>query len=596
MTRPNAAVALESAAKARAEMQAAQQRGAQRGAPAAPTQARAPVAAAKPGGPQGPMPRQYPNPEWQPKGQPGRAQYPNPEWSPRAEAVKGLMQAAPKPALGGVALPAGYAPPQGPVGNPMASMGFQGGNAGYAPSGGFVPPAVPVQLPPQSPLSDPGQWQDVTGQYAGYASPQEQAAKQQQIQQAQYEIETYYGGDAGAYYADKVELAQTPEEKAAAQAAYQEFALGQIAGADFDEAELLAGLMPEGWSDTAALAGMDESEWENEANPGPGFKWDAASGKWVSDPMPPGISADDARWDYDYETGKWSLVPVEEEPALDKAEFDQYLEQAIDSDVSAYMNPNLDKQKKEAWDQAQAANYEMAQALGSRGIGASGLAGMGMGDVFAATQANVQGLEFDEYTRAAELRLNEIRTLMQARAGDMTAEQQQKLADEAAKLEKELAEMQYAQEDEGDIWQMVDNMAAIYEKLAPEGWGEGQAEAFAAWVSQGNNPFDAKLVPGADGKLRFDLAQSGPYTSQEKENQFGPPNAVNYGGYDPQEGGIPGDSTYEEYLAMVPDGAAPMTPTAYRQWQIQHGFIEPTSGGSAGGIPEQDQYTGEYEV
>jgi hypothetical protein len=134
---------------------------------------------------------------------------------------------------------------------------------------------------------------------------------------------------------------------------------------------------------------------------------------------------------------------------------------AIDSDVEDYMNPELDNQKKEAWDQAQAAMAQVANQMGSRGIGASGLAGLGMGDVLTATQAQVQGLEFDEYTRAAELRLNEIRTLLSGNQGVLTVEAQKELADEAAQLEKEMAQMQYDQENKDDVWTAVDRLVHV---------------------------------------------------------------------------------------------------------------------------------------
>lgn len=526
MTRPNAAVALESAAKARAAMQTAQQRGsAAGGQPVAPQMQQAPQRGAQA------APQRQQAPQSQPgrgvSAQPAPVAYPNPEWNPRAAAAKTLQGLPQMPQVGPVALPGGMAPAGKPGGNIYASMApgdkqqalanlaskqtsalFQAGRGeavspvqsqGWAlPYGDdgeeFDPLAGEFMLPGQAvsdPLNDPTMWDDETAAWEeDYGTPAEQQAKQ------------------NAALAFQEQTGMTPEEMAAAIGMGDVDYGALLEGAEGADDLGLAGLEPEGWDDTAALAGEDE--WSNGSNPGPGWSWNDATGKWVQEALPPGVSADDPRWTYNEESGKWQLFDASgEENLVDRDYWDEKAKGALESDVEDYMNPELENQKKQAWDQAQAANLDVAKALGSRGIGASGLAGMGMGDVFKATQQNVQGLEFDEYTRAAELRLNEIRTILSGRQGDLSAEMQKELADEAATLEKELTQMQYAREDRDDIWQQIDNMAAAMEKKAGEGWNVASQNEFRDWASTpGNDPYKAVVYVSPDGEIVFDRKAS----------------------------------------------------------------------------------------
>ena len=523
MTRPNAAVALESAAKARAAMQTAQQRGAAAGGQPSP----APQAQAPQRPPQA-APRRL-----QPQAQPARAApvaYPNPEWNPKAQAAKALQGLPVQPQAQAVALPAGMAPGAKPGGNIYASMApgdkkqalanlaakqqsalSEGGRGEavaplqsqawalpYGDDGeefdplsgdGFMAPGEEVS----DPLNDPSMWSDVTEDFEeDYGTPEEQQAKQNEALafQEQYGV--------------------TPEEMAGIIGMGDVDYGALLEGAEGSDDLGLAGLDPEGWDDTAALAGMDEDDWANESNPGPGWSWNDATGKWTQEALPPGVSADDPRWNYNQEAGKWQLFDASgEENLVDRDYWDEKAKGALESDVEDYMNPELENQKKQAWDQAQAANLDVAKALGSRGIGASGLVGMGMGDIFKATQNNVQSLEFDEYTAAAERRLKEIQVILSGRQGDLSAEMQKELADEAAKLEKELAAMQYAREDRDDIWQQIDNMAAAMEKKAGEGWNVASQNEFRDWASTpGNDPYKAVVYVSPNGEIVFDRKAS----------------------------------------------------------------------------------------
>lgn len=489
MTRPNAAVALESAAKARAAMQTAQQRGsAAGGQPVAPAMQQAPQRGAQ----QAPA---KPQPQVQPgraPAQPAPVAYPNPEWNPRVAAAKTLAGLQPMPQAGPVAIPGGMAPAGKPGGNPMASMGFDPGSfqaKAVPPNSGF---AAPVTLP-VDPLNDGSMSFDMTDEFeADYGTQAEQQAKQNEA------------------LAFQEQTGMTPEEMAASIGMGGLDYGALLEGVDGADSIDMADLLPEGWSDTVALADQDEGDWANENNPGPGWSWNDATGKWTQEALPPGVSADDPRWNYNAEAGKWQLFDASgEENLVDRDYWDEKAKGALESDVEDYMNPELENQKKQAWDQAQAANLDVAKALGSRGIGASGLAGMGMGDIFKATQQNVQGLEFDEYTRAAELRLNEIRTILSGRQGDLSAEMQKELADEAAKLEKEMAQMQYAREDRDDIWQQIDNMAAAMEKKAGEGWNVASQNEFRDWASTpGNDPYKAVVFVSPNGEIVFDRKAS----------------------------------------------------------------------------------------
>lgn len=595
MTRPNAAAALESAAKARSQMQAAQAKGTAQGNPA-------PKPAA-------PAPQVQPKPAMQaPAAQPGKVpvQYPNPEWNPRAEAARQMRSAVPPMAMQkqpmAVNLPAGYAPPPQMSGNPVASM---------APAGkpGFE---VPVKLPPPSPTNDPSTWTDVTSEMeAAYGTQPEQQAGQQQSQEDQYAIDTYYGGDAMAYYQDQIDQAQTPEEQAAAEAALAEFMTPGLMMGDADLGALLAGaegagdmgaLMPEGWSDTAALAGLDEGDWANESNPGPGFAYNPDTGKWEQDALPPGVSADDPRWGFNEETGQWQLHDYEKDGALVDGEYmGEWAKGLIEGGVEDHMNPYLDEQKKEAWDQAQAANYQVAQTLGARGIGASGLTAMGMGDVFAATQANVQGMDFDAYGQAAEIRLKEIQLALSGRQGDLSIEAQKEFADEAAELEKYLAETQYAREDEDDVWQKIDNVAVLYEKSAPDGWGDGEAEKYGAYVSGGGSEWGAKFRMQG-GKIYF----VGGTAKTPQENTSGGFMAPGWKEGDPLQGQRPVSAghngflgltdTYEEYAAI--EKSHGYTPRSFEEWQKYGSKVQPIGGeqGSDNDAEDAGEAEGDYSA
>lgn len=570
MTRPNAAVALESAAKARAAMQTAQQRGsAAGGQPVSPPMQQGPQR-----GPQAPPQRQQ-APQAQPArgvpAQPAPVAYPNPDWNPRAAAAKTLQGLPQMPQVGPVALPGGMAPAGKPGGNPMASIGFDPGSftASAVPANsGFAPP---VKLP-ASALNDPSMWEDMTDEFeADYGSQAEQQAKQNEA------------------LAFQEQTGMTPEEMAGIMGMGGVDYGALLEGVEGADDLGLAGLEPEGWDDTAALAGDDE--WSNESNPGPGWSWNDATGKWTQEALPPGVSADDPRWTYNEESGRWQLFDASgEDNLVDRDYWDEKAKGALESDVEDYMNPELENQKKQAWDQAQAANLDVAKALGSRGIGASGLAGMGMGDVFKATQQNVQGLEFDEYTRAAELRLNEIRTILSGRQGDLSAEMQKELADEAAKLEKELAGMQYAREDRDDIWQQIDNQAAALEKSAPDGWDQASLNAFKAWASTpGNDPYKA-VVTVKDGKLIFNETSS---DAAMTESEVGVAQPDDVGVNEEWFTSDPADwaQAYSQYRsAATSSGQQPMSKAEFEAWVLAtYGKVPPKSGGITQPDPIDDE-------
>lgn len=570
MTRPNAAVALESAAKARAAMQTAQQRGsAAGGQPVSPQMQKAPqrapqAASQRPQAPQAQPGRRAP-------AQPAPVAYPNPEWNPRAAAAKTLQGLPQMPQVGPVTLPGGVAPAGKPGGNPMASIGFDPGSftASAVPANsGFAPP---VKLP-ASALNDPSMWEDMTDEFeADYGSQAEQQAKQNEA------------------LAFQEQTGMTPEEMAGIMGMGDVDYGALLEGVDGADDLGLAGLDPEGWDDTAALAGDDE--WSNESNPGPGWSWNDATGKWTQEALPPGVSADDPRWNYNQEAGKWQLFDASgEENLVDRDYWDEKAKGALESDVEDYMNPELENQKKQAWDQAQAANLDVAKALGSRGIGASGLAGMGMGDVFKATQQNVQGLEFDEYTRAAELRLNEIRTILSGRQGDLSAETQKELAAEAAELEKELAGMQYAREDRDDIWADIDNQAAALEKQAPNGWDVDSLSAFKKWASTpGNDIYKAVFKLDKErGVILFDADASDAQKSMQGMEGQPDPDA-----WIPSAGEDTGPS-YASYQAAAKQ--AGKKPMSYEQWASwYYGMWQDGTSPNAGETPAQDAYTGDYE-
>ena len=410
-------------------------------------------------------------------------------------------------------------------------------------SGEFMPPGEQVS----DPLNDPSMWGDMTEEFeADYGTPEEQKAKQNAALAEQQAFVEQYG--------------MTPEE------------FQSVAGMDLPE---FADMVPEDIWDTLALINQDEDEWSNESNPGPGWFWNDATGKWAREALPPGVDKDDPRWTYNEESRKWQLHDTETDgPLMDRAYFDEKTKSAIESDVEDWMNPELENQKKQAWEQAQAANLDVAKALGSRGIGASGLVGMGMGDIFKATQNNVQGLEFDEYTRAAELRLNEIRTLLSGRQGDLAAETQKGLATEAAELEKYLAETQYDREDRDDIWADIDNVAAALEKSAPNGWGPNSLAAYRKWASTPGNDIYKAVTRVEDGRIIFDTtasdkAMGNPGGAGDQAGAGLDPAAT---GFDPES--LAGETNeaawyaaYEQYAEDAnTSGDPPMTYVQFRAW------------------------------
>ena len=581
MTRPNAAAALESAAKARANMQTAQQRGMAAGgqkpmAPQAPAQ--------KPGAAPAQAPQRQ---QAAPAPRPTPQAYSNPEWNPRAQAasqLSGLSMGVPKPVP--VQTPQGYQLPAGKaMGLTMSSVpgtaSYTGGAADIAKkaamplwglpgkmqgaslpwevspseedwdplSGEFMPPGEQVS----DPLNDPSMWSDMTDEFEeDYGTPQEQKAKQDAALAQQQAFMEEWG--------------MTPEEFAAV--------MGE-GGPD------LAGLMPEGWEDTAALAGLDESDWANEANPGPGFAWNPDTGKWEKQALPPGVSRDDPRWTFNEESGQWQLHDYEKEgPLVDGEYMGEWTKGLIESDVEDYMNPMLEKQKKEAWDQAQQANYELAQALGARGIGASGLAGMGMGDIYAATQANVQSLEFDEYTAAAERRLKELQLALSGRQGDLSAETQKELADKAAELEKFLAESQYAREDRDDIWTDIDNYAAAFEKDAPKGWSPSSLSAYRKWASTpGNDFYKAEITVSGDSVIFDEKASNQNMKDAGYQGGTTPANPMQVG-FDESWLDTP-ESAYDAYVEGAKSVGAPrMSYAQFAAWVWENYKVQLPAGGT----------------
>ena len=213
-----------------------------------------------------------------------------------------------------------------------------------------------------------------------------------------------------------------------------------------------------------------------------------------------------------------------------------------------------------------------------------------MGDVFAATQNNVQSLEFDEYTAAAERRLKEIQVILSGRQGDLSAEMQKELADEAAALEKEMAQMQYGREDRDDIWAQIDNQAAALEKAAPNGWAAGALDAFKKWASTpGNDPYKAVTNVRQDGFITFDAGASSKAmnepTAAVPDEVY--PLTADALTSDPQSW----DDAYDQYVESASAaGKKSMSRAEFEAWVLAtYGKVPPKSGGITQPDPIDDE-------
>jgi len=104
---------------------------------------------------------------------------------------------------------------------------------------------------------------------------------------------------------------------------------------------------------------------------------------------------------------------------------------------------------------------KFAQQMASRGLGASGIAGAGMGQIASQTVAAVANLRFENAKLAIDEKLNKMKAYM-SMYGQMMSEQNRKdIFDEMSALEKDKFKYEKDQNVLADEWTKLNNMAAM---------------------------------------------------------------------------------------------------------------------------------------
>tara|TARA_R100000458_G_C8263579_1_gene238872 strand:- start:406 stop:1866 length:1461 start_codon:yes stop_codon:yes gene_type:complete len=167
----------------------------------------------------------------------------------------------------------------------------------------------------------------------------------------------------------------------------------------------------------------------------------------------------------------------------------------------------------------QAAGYDQmakfAQQMAARGMGTSGLAGQGMGQIMTQTMLGIANLKFENSKLALEERMNKMKNFMAFYGNVMSEANKAKHLEEMARLEEEKFNYDKDQNAMADKWVAIKNYLAL---TGAESWdsnalswafeamGSGMSpEEIAKWVSSdGTNVFlspDAPEFPGQEGEV-----------------------------------------------------------------------------------------------
>lgn len=238
-----------------------------------------------------------------------------------------------------------------------------------------------------------------------------------------------------------------------------------------------------------------------------GSYWNEQEGAWTKDSegdgaLPPGVDEDTPGVYFDYEENRWTYDP---EGGADKSAIDAQLEKALTSDPEDYgMSPELlaDNQKKIAQQGAEA-KTKLSQQLAGRGLGASGLAGTGFGNIDVGTINAQTDLATQNFQTGVEARINELKTLLTAHGNELSEANRVEIAKEIAAAEKSKTDYEQKSQKEADVWNAATNLLA-------QAGGSEYAPAAWAWVydqlSKGKSPADVSkmLTKDGEGIMRLD--------------------------------------------------------------------------------------------
>ena len=175
---------------------------------------------------------------------------------------------------------------------------------------------------------------------------------------------------------------------------------------------------------------------------------------------PPG-----SHWvDYDSNTGMPGHWAPDTEPDSMNTKFEDYLSQLLgeSGDDYGWTDEELGNQQDKIKQQAGMANAELSQQLAGRGLGASGIAGTGFGNIDIAAQQQMADLALQDNALGTEEYLNKLKTVgglygTETSEGNRMdiAEMQNETQGDQWKMEFEQAK---ADQNEADMWAAAENM------------------------------------------------------------------------------------------------------------------------------------------
>lgn len=269
-------------------------------------------------------------------------------------------------------------------------------------------------------------------------------------------------------------------------------------------------------------AGMDmsqvfESLKDPSREPPPGWEWDAGEGHWVpqtgDSALPPGKKAGDPGTYF--EDGQWKYGQKE---ALGEYNLPYTANDLLMGDETQFLMTPEEKAAAQAELDKAAASGQMSQAwnMAAHGLGGTGVAATGLGDIAAKRMSAQNELETSDRAAAMAAYMDKLGLVLPASQNAINEADKMKLAEEANKTDAERWQYQKDQEALANKWAALANVmgltgadqleaATLAEALKldpnkPESWGpvldawkkktteSGNVEAYNSDITPSNAP------------------------------------------------------------------------------------------------------------
>lgn len=254
-----------------------------------------------------------------------------------------------------------------------------------------------------------------------------------------------------------------------------------------------------------------------------GKAWDGKSGMWVDQSsdyaLPAGVGENTPGVYFDPDMNEWVYDP---EHGADMNAIDAQVEKALTSKPEDYgMSPELLAENESKIDRQGAdAKAKLSQQLAGRGIGSSGLAGTGFGNIDVGTISAKTDLRTSNFQTGVEARINELKTLLTAHGNELSEKNRVEIAKQIADADKAKFEFEKLSQKESD------QFTFLQESLASAGgkqWGLGAEAEVLKLLQSGMSYADVltKLVVNPDGTMNLTDKYKQEKNSGEKKGGTG---------------------------------------------------------------------------